>query len=97
MQPLLASEKNEELQCLLVLPPITVTASLRCLDNNSYIPGAYKKNRKGTNADKWIKIICRNEGKCNSEGLKSLQAINPFPKASKQSLLTSSTTKHLVD
>ena len=99
IQPLLASEKDEELQCLLVLPPITVVASFKCMDNNYYISRAYNKknNRKGTNADKWIKIICRNEGQFNPSELQSLQAINPFPKASEQSLLTSSTTKHLVD
>lgn len=46
IQPLLASEKDEELQCLLVLPPITVVASFKCMDNNYYISRAYKKKKK---------------------------------------------------
>lgn len=88
------SEKDEKLQCLLLLPQITVVASFRCTGNKSNFYEVYQKQK---NRPKQFKICCRSKGQINPSELQSLQATKPFLKGSKQSFLTSSTTKHLVD
>lgn len=82
--------------CLLLLPQITVIASFRCTGNKSNFYEIYQKKKK-TGQSRQFKICCRIKGQINPPELQSLQATKPFLKGSKESFLTSSTTKHLVD